>query len=147
MARPRSLPLSLPHTHQRNRAHRCDVLPRVCFRLSFGHIPFGFSARSRLRLGRQSAVIPCCGMRRPSPWASTKLNRTTVADCFVYRIWIIVRERCSTASDRRPRAGCTSMPSTNSSPGTVRNRAWRSTAIVVVRYRIPGITRSGRKHH
>src|ERR1700704_3528503 len=42
-------------------------------------------------------------MRRPSPWASTKLSRIIVAGCFDCRIWIIVRGPCSTASVRQPR--------------------------------------------
>ena len=38
-----------------------------------------------------------CGMRRPSPWASTKLSRIIVVGCFDCRIWTTVRGQCSTA--------------------------------------------------
>src|SRR6202140_2047213 len=46
------------------------------------------------------AVVPILRHGRPSSWANRESSRIIVADCFVCRIWIIVREPCSTASRR-----------------------------------------------
>ena len=73
---------------------------------------------------------------RPSSWANRELSLITFGGRFDYRIWIIVSGQYSIVSAQQLRAVFTSMPSTNSLPGTAPSPVWPSIGLSLLRYRL-----------